>query len=182
MSSQRYQEFIAERTRLLERIRELEAENAELRKRLGEPVNPVPSASNAMQNLSLQEKMDLFCSLFKGRDDVFARRWYSKTSGKAGYQPVCQNEWTPLCDKRKYKCADCPNRQFSPLTYNDYYRHLEGKDSDGRDMLSVFMYLTKTIRVIFFVLISTIRTVSMAIRMMYWLLSMCVGVGMCHTP
>ena len=45
------------------------------------------------------------------------------------------------------------------------------------EMLSVFMYLSKTIRVIFFVLISTIKTVSMAIRMMYWLLSMCVGVG-----
>ena len=139
MSSQRYQEFVAERTRLLERIKELEAENAELRKRLGEPVNPVPSASNAMQNLLLQEKMDLFCSLFKGRDDVFARRWYSKTSGKAGYQPVCQKEWTPLCDKRKYKCADCPNRQFSPLTYNDYYRHLEGKDSDGRDVIGLYV-------------------------------------------
>ena len=139
MSSQRYQEFIAERTRLLERIRELETENAELRKRLVEPVNPVPPASSAMQNLSLQEKIDLFCSLFKGRDDVFARRWYSKTSGKAGYQPVCQNEWTPLCDKRKYKCADCPNRQFSPLTYNDYYRHLEGKDSDGRDVIGLYV-------------------------------------------
>lgn len=139
MPSQRYQEFIAERTRLLERIKELEAENAELRKRLGEPVRPVSSASNAMQNLSLQEKIDLFCSLFKGRDDVFARRWYSKTSGKAGYQPVCQNEWTPLCDKRKYKCADCPNRQFSPLTYNDYYRHLEGKDADGRDVIGLYV-------------------------------------------
>ena len=92
MSLQRYQEFIAERTRLLERIKELEAENAELRKRLGEPVTPMPPASSAMQNLSLQEKIDLFCSLFKGRDDVFARRWYSKTSGKAGYQPVCQND------------------------------------------------------------------------------------------
>ncbi|MCR4835097.1 MAG: fibronectin type III-like domain-contianing protein [Bacteroidaceae bacterium] len=86
MSSQRYQEFIAERTRLLERIRELETENAELKKRLGEPVTPMPPASSAMQNLSLQEKIDLFCSLFKGRDDVFARRWYSKTSGKAGEQ------------------------------------------------------------------------------------------------
>ncbi len=124
MSSQRYQGFIAERTRLLERIKELETENAELRKRLGEPVAPMPPASSAMQNLSLQEKIDLFCSLFKGRDDVFARRWYSKTSGKAGYQPVCQNEWTPLCDKRKYKCADCPNRKFSPLTYNDYWQEL----------------------------------------------------------
>ena len=50
MSSQRYQEFITERARLLERIKELEAENVGLRKRLGEPVNPVPSASNAMQN------------------------------------------------------------------------------------------------------------------------------------
>ena len=88
MSSQRYQEFIAERTRLLERIKELENENAELRKRLGELVEPVTSASNAMQNLSLQEKIDVFCSLFKGRDDVFARRWYSKTSEKAGYQPL----------------------------------------------------------------------------------------------
>lgn len=139
MSSQRYQEFVAERARLLERIKELETENAELRKRLGEPVTPVSQNSKAMQNLSLQEKVDLFCSLFKGRDDVFARRWYSKTSGKAGYQPVCPNEWTPLCDKCKYKCADCPNRQFSPLTYNDYYRHLEGKDAEGRDVIGLYV-------------------------------------------
>ena len=139
MSSQRYLEFIAERARLLERIKELEVENAELRKRLGEPVALVLPTSSAMKNLSLQEKIDLFCSLFKGRDDVFARRWHSKTSGKAGYQPVCQNEWTPLCDKCKYKCADCPNRQFSPLTYNDYYRHLEGKDADGRDVVGLYV-------------------------------------------
>ena len=83
MSSQQYQNFIAERTRLLERIKELETENTELRKRLGEPVTPVPQYFKAMQNMSLQEKVDLFCSLFKGRDDVFARRWCSKTSGKA---------------------------------------------------------------------------------------------------
>ena len=139
MSSLQYQKFIAERTRLLERIKELETENTELRKRLGEPVTPAPPAPNAILNLSLQNKIELFCSLFKGRDDVFARRWCSKTSGKAGYQPVCQNEWTPLCDKRKNKCADCPNRLFSLLTYNDYYRHLEGKDADGRDVMGIYV-------------------------------------------
>ena len=139
MSSLQYQEFIAERTRLLERIKELETENTELWKRLGEPVTPAPPAPNAILNLSLQDKIELFCSLFKGRDDVFARRWCSKTSGKAGYQPVCQNEWTPLCDKRKNKCADCPNRLFSLLTYNDYYRHLEGKDADGRDVMGIYV-------------------------------------------
>ena len=50
MSSQRYQEFIAERTRLLERIKELEAENAELRKRLGEDVMLIEKAPTAMLN------------------------------------------------------------------------------------------------------------------------------------
>ncbi len=44
------------------------------------------------QHLSLEEKVDVFRNLFKGREDVFARRWYSRTSGKSGYQPVCRNE------------------------------------------------------------------------------------------
>ena len=107
MDLQNYHEWIVERQRLLERIKDLEAENAELRKRLGE--------------------------------DVFARRWFSKATGKAGYQPVCQNEWGQLCDKRKFKCAEYPNRQFSPLTDNDFYRHLEGKDVDGRDVIGLYV-------------------------------------------
>ena len=45
------------------------------------------------QHLSLEEKVSVFRNLFKGREDVFARRWYSRTSGKSGYQPVCRNEW-----------------------------------------------------------------------------------------
>ena len=40
------------------------------------------------RHLSLEEKVDVFRNLFKGREDVFARRWYSRTSGKSGYQPV----------------------------------------------------------------------------------------------
>ena len=137
--SMQQHEWLIERQQLLERIKELEAENTELRKRLGEDVTPTEKKPTAMQKLSLQEKVDLFRSLFKGREDVFARRWYSKTSGKAGYQPVCQNEWTPMCDKRTFKCADCPNRHFSPLTDNDIYRHLEGKDADGRDVIGLYV-------------------------------------------
>ena len=41
MDLQNYHEWIAERQRLLERIKDLEAENAELRKRLGEDVVPI---------------------------------------------------------------------------------------------------------------------------------------------
>ena len=92
MSLGSYQEWITERQQLLERIKELEAENAELKKQLGEVLIPEVQEPTAMHTLSLQEKVDLFRSLFKGREDAFACRWYSKASGKGGYQPVCQNE------------------------------------------------------------------------------------------
>lgn len=139
MISDQYRELIAERQRLLERIKILEAENAELRKRLGEEVITTSPKSTAMHKLSLQEKIDLFRSLFKGRSDVFARRWYNKTSGKAGYQPVCKNEWGPLCDRKSHKCTECSNRQFLPLLDSDVYRHLEGKKGDGTDVIGLYV-------------------------------------------
>ena len=54
------QEWLIERQQLLERIKDLEAENAELRKRLGKDVTPIEKKPTAMQNLSLKEKVDLF--------------------------------------------------------------------------------------------------------------------------
>lgn len=96
---------------------------------------PIPS-------LSLEEKVSIFSGLFKGREDVFAKRWYSKASGKSGYQPVCLNEWNrQLCNKKKYKCAQCPNRQFKGLEYDDIYRHLEGKDAEGCDVIGIYVVL-----------------------------------------
>ena len=89
--------------------------------------------------LSIDERIRLFQSIFKGREDVFARRWFSKTTGKSGYQPVCINEWKQgLCDKKKYRCAICPNRNFSPLTTQDMYRHLEGKDEYCCDVVGLY--------------------------------------------
>ena len=56
MDLHNYQEWIAERQRLIERIKELEAENAELKKRLGEDVVHVVHEPTAMHKLSAQEK------------------------------------------------------------------------------------------------------------------------------
>ncbi len=51
------------------------------------------------------EKIKLFMSLFKGRDDVYAKRWENYKKGTAGYSPVCLNEWKHgLCHKRKTPC------------------------------------------------------------------------------
>jgi len=42
---------------------------------------------------SPEAKIALFRSLFRGRDDVYSRRFEGRISGKSGYSPVCANEW-----------------------------------------------------------------------------------------
>jgi hypothetical protein len=44
----------------------------------------------AVSNQSNQEeKIALFRALFRGREDVFPRRFENVRTGKSGYQPVC---------------------------------------------------------------------------------------------
>ncbi len=51
-------------------------------------------------------KIALFRSLFQGRVDVYAVRFESRVSGRAGYAPACANEWVrELCDKPRIKWA-----------------------------------------------------------------------------
>lgn len=123
----------------------LRAENARLRALLaqhGIAADEPENMSPRKPVLSLEEKVTLFRSLFQGREDVFARRWFSNSTGKSGYQPVCSREWNrEFCDKKKFKCTECPNREFQPLGYNDIYRHLEGKDPNGRDVVGVYAIL-----------------------------------------
>ena len=73
------------------------------------------------------EKIRLFMSLFKGRDDLYAKRWESK-EGRAGYAPVCLNEWKPgFCGKPKVKCASCAHRSYATLDEKVIEAHLRGK-------------------------------------------------------
>jgi len=45
------------------------------------------------------------------------------------------------CNKKKYKCAECPNREFQQLGYTDVYAHLEGKDPNGKDVIGAYAIL-----------------------------------------
>lgn len=143
-----YKDLLEKYNRLLEENKRLKAELSLLK---GETSLTIPEKSTSSttpistvnKHSSPQEKIQLFRSLFKGREDVFARRWYSKTLDKNGYQPVCENEWNEeLCDKKKYKCSICPNRKLMSLTDKDIYKHLSGKDSYGRDVVGIYPMLT----------------------------------------
>jgi len=78
--------------------------------------------------LQPSEKISLFRSLFRGREDVYALRWTSK-QGKSGYSPACANEWDEtLCRK---PCGKCKNASYLPVTDEVIGRHLEGKHTVG---------------------------------------------------
>ena len=76
-----------------------------------------PKHESVHHQSSPEAKIALFRSLFRGREDVYPRRFESRKTGKSGYQPACANEWARgLCEKPKVKCADCPHRRFLPVT------------------------------------------------------------------
>lgn len=92
----------------------------------------------SINNQSPQEdKIRLFRSLFKGREDVFPRRFENSKTGKSGYAPVCRNEWKAgICQKPKKACQDCNSRAFVPVSDEIICNHLKGEgptDQVGRD-------------------------------------------------
>ena len=137
------------------RVDELERENLELRRKLGyaEParsiVAEIPKNETVLDTAvgihmrsAPEEKIRLFRSLFRGREDVFARRWYSVQKEKGGYAPVCANEWKyGVCIKPKGKCSKCENRVLVPLDDAIIYKHLSGKDKNGEDVIGVYPIL-----------------------------------------
>lgn len=130
-----------------ERLVALDAERTALEGRLASLLTlqmerPIPAATPSSTagtmtgTASPAIKIALFRSLFRGREDVFPKRWSNPRSGKSGYSPACANEWVPrLCGKPKAKCGDCPNRHFLPVTDTVITQHLRGEGPDGRDFI-----------------------------------------------
>ncbi len=94
------------------------------------PANQPPSQLGARVTTAstTSEKIALFRSLFRGREEVFPRRWENPKSGKSGYSPSCQHEWVRgVCGKPQVKCGECPNQAFVPFGDDVIRSHLTGK-------------------------------------------------------
>jgi superfamily II DNA or RNA helicase/very-short-patch-repair endonuclease len=67
---------------------------------------------------------------------VYPRRFENRKTGKAGYAPVCANEWVRgVCEKPRIKCTDCPQRRFLPVTDEVIAWHLSGHDDRNREFV-----------------------------------------------
>ena len=98
-----------------------------------QPGTPVPTLT---QRSSAEAKIQLFRSLFRGREDVYPRRFESRKTGRAGYQPACGNEWVRgICEKPRIKCSECPNQAFLGVTDEVIRWHLSGQDDRGRNFI-----------------------------------------------
>ena len=122
-----------------ERLARLGAEKAALEARLAEldapptDANDGPRPAGPVTNRSpTSEKIALFRSLFRGREDVYPKRWENARTGKAGYAPACANEWVPrICGKPRVKCGACPNQAFPAMTDEAIDGHLRGRHTIG---------------------------------------------------
>ena len=144
-----YRQLLEKYNRLLGENRRLIEENTRLKAQLGitkrtpfenrivestiekstlqdEP-NDSTSLSGVNNSSNSTSKIKLFMSLFKGRDDVYAKKWENKKKATSGYSPVCLNQWQAgLCGKPKMSCSKCANQLYDALDKHVIEDHLRG--------------------------------------------------------
>ncbi|MGH9423265.1 MAG: TOTE conflict system archaeo-eukaryotic primase domain-containing protein, partial [Thermoanaerobaculia bacterium] len=92
----------------------------------------IPLAAESRVPQTAAEKVTLFRSLFRGREDIFPTRFVSKKTGRPGYAPACHNKFVRgVCDLPKVKCGECPNQAFIPADDAAVLAHLQGRHVMG---------------------------------------------------
>src|SRR5258708_5204166 len=124
----------------------LREENARLRRLLAvhgipipqlAPENPPPAKTvgttqPADKGERARKRIALFRSLFRGREDVYARRWEKDDSG-SGYAPAAVKDWKAINRSRpeERKKVDQKTRRLLPMTDAVIENHLLGKETVG---------------------------------------------------
>ncbi|HEY5370990.1 MAG TPA: hypothetical protein VIJ75_18550 [Hanamia sp.] len=77
------------------------------------------------------EQINIFQSLFRGREDVFAIRW--ENNGKSGYMPAYDFSWDEFAKHKAQggTLKDFSNKKYSRLTQQRIINHLDGKEIIG---------------------------------------------------
>src|SRR3990172_10352258 len=128
-------DLLGELQEALNEAAQLRAENERLRAMLGlaprvakaeAPFQYALFAGAALppvdEGSSLGDRISVFQSLFRGRDDVYAVHGRSTRSGKSGYSPVVKGGW---------HSRDSRAKEYVPLTSEAIEQHLLGTQTVG---------------------------------------------------
>lgn len=123
-------EFSQRIRQLEEECKKLKKENAELLEKLAQTEHKktqektVSTSESASSQISAQsctkEKIALFLSLFRGREDIYPERW--DYNGKSGYSPAYD---------RSHGVVPKEERDYLPLTNQVVHNHLSGQKTIG---------------------------------------------------
>jgi hypothetical protein len=129
-------------------VRRLREENARLRGLLIEHRIRIPDTSTSACGMppaasatpdaptigvgKAEQRIALFRSLFRGRDDVYAIRW-ENADGRSGYMPKADRDWKSYLRARdeERKKVDHQTRKFRPITDEVVRGHLVGDHTIG---------------------------------------------------
>ena len=77
------------------------------------------------------QQLELYMSLFRGRTDVYARRW--EKDGRSGYSPAYEFNWDEFMahKRRGGSMKDFENKKLIPLTKEVVKKHLLGQHVVG---------------------------------------------------
>ncbi|MCA1681153.1 MAG: restriction endonuclease subunit R, partial [Actinobacteria bacterium] len=122
----------AELAELAERRTAVAGRLTVLRQQRGGVTQPAVLADSSPADWPAARKVELFRSLFCGRDDVFAVRWENAVKHRAGYAPRCANEWKRgICEKPRVRCGACSNQGFVIPGAAELLAHLQGRQVMG---------------------------------------------------
>jgi hypothetical protein len=124
----------------------LREENARLRRLLSVHSIPIPqlasensppaktaeAAPPVNREERARKRIALFRNLFRGREDVYARRW-ENDDGRYGYMPAAVKDWDAINRSRpeERKKVDQKTRRFLHLTDAVIENHLMGRETVG---------------------------------------------------
>ena len=129
-------------------VRRLLEENSRLRSLLAAHGIPIPEAAqptllhthaseSAPEALKLgiataEQRIALFRSLFRGREDIYAIRW-ENNDGRTGYMPKADRDWKSYLSAKDEdrKKVDRLTRTYRPLTDDAIHGHLVGEETVG---------------------------------------------------
>jgi hypothetical protein len=128
-------------------VRRLLEENARLRSLLIAHSIPIPEAArptlqppqashSALEArkpgiATAEQRIALFRSLFRGREDIYAIRW-ENNDGRSGYMPKADRDWKSYLSAKDEdrKKVDRLTRTYRPLTDDVTHGHLVGEQID----------------------------------------------------
>jgi hypothetical protein len=95
--------------------------------------NSAPEARKAGIATAVQ-RIALFRSLFRGREDIYAIRW-ENNDGRSGYMPKADRDWKSYLSAKDEdrKKVDRLTRTYWPLTDDVIHGHLVGEQTDSLD-------------------------------------------------